>query len=1227
MRKSLAMLKLVVACVLTMLLPAGLDAAPLDRYWPQARHDAQRSSHVPAAGNLTQPAVRWRFFLGGGVGLAMSLDVDLDGQDEILAIEGGHLTARSPLGKLHWSTPALGATGVRGIVDLTGDGIPEVIATGQNDAHVISAVTGAVLWSSPAKLLPLLTFVAAADFDGDGVADLALAPNGGAGLTVYPTTHIFRFVGAIKEFATTPVPSPGIDAVVSAGTAAIDVDGDGVADILQCGTKHIYAFHGKTGALMAQSEALNDLAFGGATIASVPTPGGAPLLVYAADDKNGAYQLRGTYVMRREGTTLKLLWSYALADVAADRFRVAPASIGDLDGDGVAEMVFGRFSAGHWQIEARDLLTGNVLHTADENASWLGAVAGQGGPALASTFRLGAAGPLTLRCTLATTADVPPYGAQRLLTWSRTAGFQQLADLGNGLLSGANLQPVAGNPALAATAVPLSTPMTGATELLVSRDLDGDLRADRLDLLRVAFTGQVTTQAQKTMASPLQPLSVVRDGKGGRKVLTSAQDGRCAMLDAALALTNDADGDGVADLRYGGASNPHMTVAPVKDTDTTPLLLTATGDQLVVLDPALAGPVTPPTVKWSFRSGSWPPRANMADLDGDGTREVLVRHRPTVKGATLSAFTAMGIPIWDYLNPQGPWQWATNDGDNFAVADVDGDGADDAVAVFALSGASQPGDRYSGVVSGKTGKALWPADAACGGMDGSSFAVDTSVKPARIDWSVYYFRFLCEATTGQMLNKASGKSMAYGVPMLRDLDDDGLPDHVLAGAGGGMAAETVATAAQLWVAGDADIYHAAATLLQSGKDVLVASCSNVEPSVTTRDARTGKTLWRRIYLDGKAWVPADAPKSALPSMGLVSVADLTGLGHPSLLFRTAQGWLYAVNALDGSVDWALDWGGAFGDPIPADIDGDGLVEVLVAFSDGYLYALDHSSLSQVAWVRDNAGSGPALAEAQDIDQQEDTTALHANWATVAGAQGYVLEILDGGGAVVSPFTDVKLATEATASGLSLQPGMNYRASVRGYVTVGKDQAFSVATLSDGVTIVDVSAPWIDGQLATPAALGPGGSSMFVAHLHDKTRLASWRLDIAAAGGTTPTFTAQGPLAKPEWDLIQPWSALDAAGKPLPAGDYVATVTATDTAGHTATASMTVHVCLGTPASVDACTVTLPPGPDAKGGGKVPSVPGSHPSDCQAARAGPLSPWLALVLLAATLLVARRRQGN
>jgi MYXO-CTERM domain-containing protein len=67
--------------------------------------------------------------------------------------------------------------------------------------------------------------------------------------------------------------------------------------------------------------------------------------------------------------------------------------------------------------------------------------------------------------------------------------------------------------------------------------------------------------------------------------------------------------------------------------------------------------------------------------------------------------------------------------------------------------------------------------------------------------------------------------------------------------------------------------------------------------------------------------------------------DLTGLGHPSAVVGSSDGWLYAINPCTLELDFAYDFGDAVGAAVFGDTDGDGFDEILVEVSDGYLYDL------------------------------------------------------------------------------------------------------------------------------------------------------------------------------------------------------------------------------------------------------------------------------------------------
>jgi len=51
--------------------------------------------------------------------------------------------------------------------------------------------------------------------------------------------------------------------------------------------------------------------------------------------------------------------------------------------------------------------------------------------------------------------------------------------------------------------------------------------------------------------------------------------------------------------------------------------------------------------------------------------------------------------------------------------------------------------------------------------------------------------------------------------------------------------------------------------------------------------------------------------------------NLTGHGRPSVVVGSTDGWLYAVNACTGELDFSYDFGSAVGSPTFGDTDGEG----------------------------------------------------------------------------------------------------------------------------------------------------------------------------------------------------------------------------------------------------------------------------------------------------------------
>jgi hypothetical protein len=183
--------------------------------------------------------------------------------------------------------------------DVDGDGTPDVITgAGAGGGPVVNVFSG-----KDGHLLGTLTAgddssragvtVAAADYDGDGKADVVV----GTMRNGEPLVQVIRFADQSVLHGYTP-----FTGVTGVSVAAADVDGDGVPDTIvgagSGGAPLVAVYSGKTDAALATFDAFEDTFTGGVTVSAGDLDGDGKAEVVAA-----AGNLGGPRVQAFDGTT------------------------------------------------------------------------------------------------------------------------------------------------------------------------------------------------------------------------------------------------------------------------------------------------------------------------------------------------------------------------------------------------------------------------------------------------------------------------------------------------------------------------------------------------------------------------------------------------------------------------------------------------------------------------------------------------------------------------------------------------------------------------------------------------------------------------------------------------------------------------------------------------------------------------------------------------------------
>jgi len=849
--------------------------------WPMWRHDRENSGHFPMVGNMNRtPEILWSYFVGGYASQAQGLDVDGDGEEEVLYVTAGRMKAAEATGQEIWSTAPLGLNYILGIEDLGADGSVEIVACVSSPSVIFlfDSATGNLVWNysfpSPSSGIGRYSFK---------VADIS-------GQTPGPELLVWPYKSEIGYAFGFPAGAAGGQLLWTAQApetrnypppiAVADLDLDGTMELFLATFERIYSFDGLTGKqeMLAYSPGINRNY--GSMIATNLDQDPYPEIALLAPNLN-----EHLWIVDNDGSNLTQAWDrffeYSYPDDLVE-IKVTVDSVSDFDADGRKEIVFSFFNQSgdaRWHTWVWDALTANEERD------------------LLDEYLLAA-------------VDIDGDGIDEVITseqHQRSALYYSNISIHN---IDARDRIVLTNTGLVMdqwAPYPLGTNTIANGERWMTGEHGYAIWANgSLGFLRVS---NGLPQITWVMAKPAVGLSIM-GAYSDAGVLASGSDGWLRAYNAT--------GDVIGMFKTGGFLSSLVAADLDGDGSMEIVAKNSQGKQIVLeWDGSQSGEIkgTPRYAKFG-KDGSFV----IWDMDGNGLPEILAGETNA-----LAVLDGSGNRLRNYSLPSSPYDWM--------AANITGDSHWDLFVCCLGTGGHTA---YTLAIDGASGQVLWTKQYGTyagfmGIMDYDENGLDDLVMREHFDF------YIILGPTGEERKGAS--ICGYHAPIVTDIGEDDTIE-VVWGAGWGslvvdrrfewiIANVTFTYMNQVWTklfgGGDSDeIYGKMPAVADvDGDGVKEIGIGNRNGTFHCFDGSTGKLEWN--FAIGS-------------SSSDIHSCDIDGDGVAEFIFGTGDGRLICLGA-NGAVKWAMDFGDGVGEPIFCDLDGDMRADILVPVMDGNLYAL------------------------------------------------------------------------------------------------------------------------------------------------------------------------------------------------------------------------------------------------------------------------------------------------
>ena len=412
----------------------------------------------------------------------------------------------------------------------------------------------------------------------------------------------------------------------------------------------------------------------------------------------------------------------------------------------------------------------------------------------------------------------------------------------------------------------------------------------------------------------------------------------------------------------------------------------------------------------------------LGDVIGDGNLETIYATIGEAGQARLVAAASDGSEIWhtDFdvpggtriFNQPGLTLWRTG---NFTSTDHED------VLVQIMRGSGGTGEFH--LLDGLTGDLIWmrsfgntpgsnPVERNAGEAHMAVYDWDGDGLDEAVNFHPDMF-YVVDGNGTNLIDKAvlgggvfPDGSPLYGTPIVADFLNNGTDTILFAGsyAQFGLVDKN---AVPIW--NTPFTFDNTPGLIQSIGDVdndgdldVLSPGHPISPGVDTTsrfhayDGPTGQLLWT-VDLPGRAYAPVGGAYFDSPTLSVS--ADVDGDGRVESVFAIT-GTVYVVGADPGGTSGQIEWsftpdGGVLGSPIIADGDGDGVAEIIVVSTSGFIYGIELGDNGASPAAPAGGGSGsfapaiesvsPATTAEQMSVTREPTVNITAD-TTEAGAE-------------------------------------------------------------------------------------------------------------------------------------------------------------------------------------------------------------------------------------------------